>query len=80
MGLSFLASDVNSLSTAYDSTMKLMVLAATGAAIIPIILAFSMPNWYLGDTRNAVEEDEPVLDEEPLLLDTDRSQEVEYPS
>ena len=58
--------------------MKVMVLAATAVAIIPIILAFSMPNWYLGDTKNAVEEDEPILDEEPLLRDTDRDEEAEH--
>ena len=36
--------------------MKTMIIAATVLAIIPIILALFLPNWYLGDTQNAVDE------------------------
>lgn len=35
--------------------MKIMIIAATIAALIPFFLAFLMPNWYLGDSQNAVE-------------------------
>lgn len=45
--------------------MKVMVLAAIAVAVVPIILAFSIPNWYLGDSRSDVEDD--PLDQEPLL-------------
>ncbi|THH07782.1 hypothetical protein EW145_g3143 [Phellinidium pouzarii] len=47
---------------AYDSTMKTMVIAATALSVVPIILALGMPNWYLGDTQNAV--DDAALDGE----------------
>lgn len=40
---------------AYDETMKIMVILATCVSIIPIILALIMPNWYLGDKQNAVD-------------------------
>ena len=40
---------------AYDETMKTMVIAATAIAVIPILLALFLPNWYLGDTQNAVD-------------------------
>ena len=32
-----------------------MIIAATAIAVIPIILALFLPNWYLGDTQNAVD-------------------------
>ena len=35
--------------------MKTMVIAATAIAVIPILLALFLPNWYLGDTQNAVD-------------------------
>jgi hypothetical protein len=35
--------------------MKVMVVAATALSVIPILVAFTMPNWYLGDTQNAVD-------------------------
>lgn len=49
---------------AYDSTMKVMVITATFISVLPILLALAMPDWYLGDTQNAVtidEGDEPLL-------------------
>jgi len=41
---------------AYGDTMKVMVIVATGLSIIPLFLALAMPNWYLGDRQNAVDE------------------------
>lgn len=41
---------------AYDDTMKVMVIAATAISIVPIITSCFMPNWYLGDTQNAVDD------------------------
>ena len=35
--------------------MKLMLIAATVLAAVPFLLAFGLPNWYLGDQQNAVE-------------------------
>ncbi|KAL5493064.1 hypothetical protein ACEPAI_4512 [Sanghuangporus weigelae] len=43
---------------AYDKTMRDMIIAATAVAVVPIILALFMPNWYLGDKQNAVEDQE----------------------
>ncbi|KDN44660.1 hypothetical protein RSAG8_05425, partial [Rhizoctonia solani AG-8 WAC10335] len=40
---------------AYDATMKVMLIAATIIAIIPPTLALLMPDYFLGDTQNAVE-------------------------
>ncbi|KAG9097147.1 hypothetical protein FS749_006973 [Ceratobasidium sp. UAMH 11750] len=40
---------------AYDETMKHMLIAATVIAIIPLSLSLLMPNYFLGDTQNAVE-------------------------
>ncbi|KAG8715583.1 hypothetical protein FRC09_016490 [Ceratobasidium sp. 395] len=40
---------------AYDETMKIMLIAATVIAIIPVCLALLMPDYFLGDTQNAVE-------------------------
>ncbi|KAG6908911.1 hypothetical protein DXG01_002792 [Tephrocybe rancida] len=41
---------------AYGDVMKIMTIVATIFAIIPFLLAFLMPNWYLGDKQNAVED------------------------
>ncbi|KII88069.1 hypothetical protein PLICRDRAFT_176809 [Plicaturopsis crispa FD-325 SS-3] len=41
---------------AYDDTMKVMIIVATCLSVVPIILALVMPNLYLGDTQNAVED------------------------
>lgn len=35
--------------------MKIMVTVATILSVIPIFIALFMPNWYLGDKQNAVE-------------------------
>ncbi|KAJ3529722.1 hypothetical protein NMY22_g8881 [Coprinellus aureogranulatus] len=40
---------------AYDDVMKVMCIAATAFAVPPLIMAFFMPNWYLGEGQNAVE-------------------------
>ncbi|KAG6840370.1 hypothetical protein C0991_007145 [Blastosporella zonata] len=41
---------------AYGDVMKVMTIVATVFAVIPLFLSFFMPNWYLGDTQNAVED------------------------
>lgn len=46
----------NGAIAAYDEVMKRMLIAAVVIAVIPLILSFFMPNWYLGDTQNAVTE------------------------
>ncbi|KAF4609696.1 hypothetical protein D9613_012060 [Agrocybe pediades] len=43
------------VTAAYDDVMKIMTIAATAFAVVPLILALFMPNWYLGDQQNAVE-------------------------
>ncbi|RXW16248.1 hypothetical protein EST38_g9606 [Candolleomyces aberdarensis] len=40
---------------AYDEVMKWLCVAATIFAIPPLLISLFMPNWYLGDTQNAVE-------------------------
>ena len=35
--------------------MKILTIAATVFAVVPFALAFWMPNWYLGDQQNAVD-------------------------
>ncbi|KAF5338766.1 hypothetical protein D9611_013329 [Ephemerocybe angulata] len=40
---------------AYDDVMKYMCIAATVFAVPPLLIALFMPNWYLGDSQNAVE-------------------------
>ncbi|KAH7922339.1 hypothetical protein BV22DRAFT_1121535 [Leucogyrophana mollusca] len=41
---------------AYDDTMKIMIWVAIALSIVPIFLALGMPNWYLGDRQNAVDD------------------------
>ena len=41
--------------SAYGDVMKLMLIAATVLAAVPFLLAFGMPNWYLGNSQNAVD-------------------------
>lgn len=41
--------------TAYDEVMKILTIVATIFAVVPFVLAIWMPNWYLGDQQNAVE-------------------------
>ena len=36
--------------------MKVMLIVATALSVIPLVLSVFMPNWYLGDQQNAVEE------------------------
>ena len=36
--------------------MKVMVIAATVLSVFPIICALFMPDYFLGDTQNAVED------------------------
>ena len=36
--------------------MKVMLILATALSVIPLVLSVFMPNWYLGDQQNAVEE------------------------
>ncbi|KAJ7063498.1 major facilitator superfamily domain-containing protein [Mycena amicta] len=45
---------------AYSDVMKSMVFAASIVSIIPILVALGMPDWYLGDERSAVAEEEVV--------------------
>lgn len=54
--LLFHLSNFLNYNIAYDDTMKIMIIAATALSVIPIFLALLMPNWYLGDTQNAVDE------------------------
>ncbi|KAG6846802.1 hypothetical protein H0H93_011804 [Arthromyces matolae] len=53
---------------AYGDVMKIMTIVATVFGVIPFLLAFLMPDWYLGDKQNAVEDvglaGERVLDED----------------
>lgn len=41
---------------AYDDVMKVMTIVATIVAVVPFALSFFMPNWYLGDTQNALDQ------------------------
>ncbi|TFK64325.1 MFS general substrate transporter, partial [Pluteus cervinus] len=41
---------------AYDEVMKIMIIAAACLSVIPLILSLFMPNWYLGDQQNAVDQ------------------------
>ncbi|KAI1784015.1 MFS general substrate transporter [Ganoderma leucocontextum] len=41
---------------AYSDTMKVMLILAMVLSVIPLVLSVFMPNWYLGDQQNAVEE------------------------
>lgn len=35
--------------------MKTMVIVATAVSVLPILVALTMPNWYLGNVQNAVD-------------------------
>ncbi|TFK33911.1 drug:h+ antiporter [Crucibulum laeve] len=41
---------------AYDDVMKIMTIVGTVFAVFPLLLSLIMPNWYLGDQQNAVEQ------------------------
>ena len=45
--------------------MRIMIILATVLSLIPIITSCFMPNWYLGDKQNAV--DDSSIDENSLL-------------
>ena len=53
-------SDKYTIWTAYDDSMKDMVIAGLVTSAVPIILSLFMPNWYLSDKQNAV--DDSALD------------------
>jgi hypothetical protein len=36
--------------------MVTMVIFATVASVLPILVALTMPDWYLGDMQNAVDD------------------------
>ena len=36
--------------------MKILCIAATCLAVVPILFALIMPNYYLGDKQNAVDQ------------------------
>lgn len=40
---------------AYDDVMKILTIAATAFSVVPFVISFFMPNWYLGDQQNAVD-------------------------
>ncbi|KAG1727559.1 major facilitator superfamily domain-containing protein [Suillus paluster] len=63
--------------SAYDDTMKIMVIAATALSVIPILLALAMPNWYLGDKQNAI--DAVDLTGRTVLEDGEEDDEEEEP-
>ena len=52
--------------------MKTMVILATFMSVIPIICSLFMPNWYLGDTQNAVDVND-ASDEDMLIGGDDGS-------
>jgi len=35
--------------------MKILTIAATAFAVVPFFLSFFVPDWYLGDQQNAIE-------------------------
>ena len=35
--------------------MKILCIAATCISVVPILCSLIMPNWYLGDKQNAVD-------------------------
>ena len=41
---------------AYDDVMKVMMIVVTVVAVVPFVLSFSMPNWYLGNSQNALDQ------------------------
>ena len=41
---------------AYDDTMKVLTIAATVLSVVPILFSLMMPNYYLGDKQNAVDQ------------------------
>lgn len=56
---------------AYDEVMKILLIVAAVVAVIPIFLSLWMPNYYLGDTQNAVEK--KTLSGETASIDSDET-------
>ncbi|KAK0190166.1 drug:h+ antiporter [Armillaria mellea] len=44
--------------SAYSDVMKVMLIIAVVMSVVPLIVAFFMPDWYLGDTQNAVDNED----------------------
>ncbi|TCD63466.1 hypothetical protein EIP91_005375 [Steccherinum ochraceum] len=42
--------------TAYSETMLVLVVTGTAIAVLPVICSLFMPDYYLGDTQNAVDD------------------------
>ncbi|KAF5326811.1 hypothetical protein D9619_005127 [Psilocybe cf. subviscida] len=40
---------------AYDDVMKILTIVATVFGAVPLVISCWMPNWYLGDQQNAVD-------------------------
>lgn len=51
--------------------MKILLIVAAVVAVIPIFLSLWMPNYYLGDTQNAVEK--KTLSGETASIDSDET-------
>ncbi|KAK7447416.1 hypothetical protein VKT23_014125 [Stygiomarasmius scandens] len=45
----------NGVIQAYSDVMHIMLIIATVVSVIPFLLSLFMPDWYLGDTQNAVD-------------------------
>ena len=52
--------------------MKIMLIIATAMAVVPIGLALLMPDWYLGDKQNAVDQTDLKGDQEVIVEVNDR--------
>jgi hypothetical protein len=52
------ASDDRMSLSAYDEVMRHMIIAAAVFAVVPLVFAFRMPDWYLADKQAAVEIEE----------------------
>ncbi|KAI0337328.1 drug:h+ antiporter [Trametopsis cervina] len=41
---------------AYSETMKVLCIVATCLSVLPLLFSLGMPDWFLGDAQNAVDE------------------------
>ena len=57
--------------------MKIMLVAATALSVLPLLLSLLMPNWYLGDQQNAVEDVDPDLAERRGSIALSRTEDEE---
>ncbi|KAF7338159.1 hypothetical protein MVEN_02040800 [Mycena venus] len=57
--------------SAYGDVMKTMIFAGIAVSILPILVALTMPDWYLGDEQNAREISEVEVVDEDLDEDED---------